>query len=161
MPKPKVGRSAYEDVIWMMNAAVERGTLTFRCENEGKAIRALQRMNQYRIMDRQGNQNMLSLYDNFIYKRRGELIIAETKDAVACIEAFDKDGNRISVEELMAASGEYTPSLKEAAAAYDREGPSEIMKLAAQQAKEHAAKENVPNAQKLHFDPTKPLLEDC
>jgi hypothetical protein len=46
------GTKTYADIIPAMQQALARGGLRLTCANEAAAIRTVQRMNQYRILDR-------------------------------------------------------------------------------------------------------------
>jgi hypothetical protein len=58
MPRPKASPSSYRDVIPMLQFAKRSGGARFNCGTLANAIRTVQRMNQFRIVDRRINYDV-------------------------------------------------------------------------------------------------------
>lgn len=117
------GPRAYFDLVPALNAALYSGGARVQCGTEGAAIKLVQRMNQYRILDRklnlkrkhekplpadyamaaleQSNRDEMvylhSEYDNLIIKRVGTVVILEHKPEHPWLEITDLQGNPIEV----------------------------------------------------------------
>lgn len=117
------GPTAYYDIVPALDAALYKGGARVQCGTEGAAIKLVQRMNQYRILDRKINMKrrhekplpadftMASLeqanrdemvylsseYDGLIIKRVGTVVILERRPDHPWIEITDMDGNPIEV----------------------------------------------------------------
>jgi hypothetical protein len=118
MPRPKASPTSYQDVIPMLNFAVENNGARFECGSLGNAIRTVQRMNQYRTIERRINYDahksagpspgqrehewnwevqslkyQVSIYDNLIIRRpTNSMVIIDRKPDQPYTQAYYPDG---------------------------------------------------------------------
>ena len=103
MPRQKAGRSAYLDVIPYMDiAAAKQRRIEIDAPTPGKAIRIVQRMNQWRLIDRQQHEDLESKYDMLIFKRVDCTAIIEPRTRASELVVRDEDGSIIPPEWVVA-----------------------------------------------------------
>lgn len=116
------GPAAYSDITPMLYEALQKGAQV-NCGTVAAAVKLVQRMNQFRIMDRKLNyekqmrrelpqndiyraieirnrENLLylkSIYDVLIFKRRESVVIIERRPPQPWISITDLEGNPIEV----------------------------------------------------------------
>lgn len=143
MGRSKISILAYNDVLPLMRATVNEGkNVRVRCQSEAAAIKTVQRMNKARVLDRESNPDLISLFDAWIYRRRGEYIYLE-KRVLVFDEVIDDQGNHFDIAEhgrpaMLPDPGESTDSFIKRV---ERERPEKVLNM------------NKPP----EIDPTKPL----
>jgi hypothetical protein len=119
MPRPKASPSSYRDVIPMLQFAKRSGGARFNCGTLANAIRTVQRMNQFRIVDRRINydvhknsppkdpdrlywheqavqrmEHLASEYDSLVIRRPTDMfVVVDIKPDKPWLEAFDANMN--------------------------------------------------------------------
>jgi hypothetical protein len=117
------GPAAYADIIPLLNEAGVQGGLRIPCDNYGAAIKLRQRMNQFRILDRQLNERakcarplpldkteayyedenrtrrkyLVSSYDNLIIKQIDSYVIIEIRPKTTWGTVTDLAGNPVEI----------------------------------------------------------------
>jgi hypothetical protein len=114
------GPTAYFDIIPGLDAALYNNGAVIECKSTGEAIKQIQRMNQFRILDRKMNhekrlrmelpegihrgieiQNrenlyyLKSIYDVLVIRRRDTKIVIERRPKTPWLAITDLDGNPI------------------------------------------------------------------
>lgn len=123
MPRMKAGPNSYQDIQRILDSAWERGGARIDVGSQAAAIRMVQRMNQFRIIDRKvmyestkrrvpdpnnfdavqdydKNINQMwalaSLYDHLIIRRPVDgIVVIEKKPSRPYVAMYDLEGNLI------------------------------------------------------------------
>jgi hypothetical protein len=179
MPRPKASPASYRDVIPMLEFAKRSGGARFNCGTLANAIRTVQRMNQFRIVDRRINfdihknrppkdpdklywhelaiqrmDHLTSEYDGLVIRRPTDMfVVVDVKPDKPWLEAYDANMN--FVEDIR--SDEERQKALEDQKLYD-ETPDWLK--APPTTQRPTIPDGTTQAPREKFDPTKPLIDD-
>jgi hypothetical protein len=96
MPRPSPSKEAYADIMPYLDIASEHGYVKLDCQTEGQAISAVQRMNKWRLIERDKG---IYYWDSFIFSRTGRVVEIKPRERLKVISVTDLDGNPINVDD--------------------------------------------------------------
>lgn len=177
MAKAIRGPTAYFDVIPALDAALLNDGAVVKCATTGAAVKQIQRMNQFRILDRKMNHEkrlrmelpegihrsieidnreklyyLKSIYDVLIIRRRNTDIIIERRPKTPWLEITDLNGNPIETTPVQV----FDPIQDAHDREYDRAN-EQIQREIEHENKRAIIPGGTTQAPRPKFDPTKPL----
>ena len=94
MPRPTATRESYADIMTYIDTVLAHGYLKITFETEGQAIHATQRMNKWRVIEREIGSYVL---DSFVFSRTGRVVVIKPREVLKAVKVEDDEGNPVEL----------------------------------------------------------------
>jgi hypothetical protein len=183
MPRPKASPASYRDVIPMLEFAKRSGGARFNCGTLANAIRTVQRMNQFRIVDRRINfdihknkppkdpdrlywhelavqrmDHLVSEYDGLVIRRPTDMfVVVDVKPDKPWLEAYDANMNFV---EDIRSDDQKQAAIEEQRVINEQEPDWSKHERPEDRLQRLIVPDGTTRAPREKFDPSKPLIDD-